>query len=140
MSFVTMIEHVFVPVLVPLGFDRSDPSLSGRAYIARFSSRSHSVTISYEPGDDYFFVRVSSSPRPTLAELDDPTVTTSLNEINGRYMPTISAEERARGASLLEIPTDDPIDRRMLKAALELALVLPKHLEDTLDAATDLSG
>jgi len=105
------------------------PSISGRFYCVDFNSAHHQVSISYEPGDNAFFVMVGDSRNGKFADIDDRTKTPRLADLNSRYIITVTSEERAENEAAFEsVVVNDKEERLLLKAAKELRLVLPKYL------------
>ncbi len=125
-EFVQAIRREVLPVLEPLGF-RLETSVSGRMYSAEFVTPTHVVSISYEPGDDYFLVLVFTVIDGKRSDIDDVARTPRLNNLNQRYLgPEGAAKLRL---ALGERESPDPLLRKIRKAAAELAVVLPRHLE-----------
>jgi hypothetical protein len=105
------------------------PSISGRFYCVDFNSARHQVSVSYEPGDNAFFVMVGESQNGKFVNIDDTTKTPRLADLNGRYMATVTNDERAENEAVFEsVLFNDKEERLLLKAAKELRLVLPKYL------------
>ena len=128
-DFLRITNEAFAPFLEKLGFAMDDPSISGRYYRASFISHSHSVSISYEPGDEAFFVIVFSRKNGELSDIDDRMESPRLADLNSRYMAAITNEERVENEAVFEsIKVNDKEERVLLKAAKELRLVLPRHL------------
>lgn len=128
-GFLRIANEAFAPFLSQLGFEMEKPTLSGRYYQASFIGCGHSVIVTYEPGDEALFVIVPSCRNGQFSNIDDRGKTPRLADLNDRYMPTITKEERAENARLFEhIVANDKEERQLLKAALELCLVLPKYL------------
>jgi hypothetical protein len=107
------------------------PSISGRLYRSSFTGPAHSVCVSFEPGDDVFFVLVFSRQHGELSDIDDRLKTPRLSDLNSRYMSKVGSEERAANESAFQsVVARDEEERVLLKAAKELRLVLPKYLAD----------
>lgn len=128
-DFLRIVKEAFEPFLNEIGFSADPPSISGRFYRARFSSPSHVVSVSFEPGDNAFFVLVFHREDGQLSDIDDRSKTPRLADLNARYMHRVSKEERLANESFFRsvVPKDDE-ERYLLKCAKELRLVLPKHL------------
>ena len=94
-DYLRLSTDAFVPFLSELGFRMDAPSISGRFYRVSFTSVRHQVSLSYEPGDDAFFVVVFSREGGQLSDYDDRTKTPRLSDLNKRYMHLVSASERA---------------------------------------------
>jgi hypothetical protein len=130
-DFLTIVNHAIGPFLKELGFWLETPSISGRFYRVSFSSQNHAVWISFEPGEDAFFVTVFCRENGRLSDIDDPVKTLRLAELNSRYMNRVKPEERAATEKALQslVPKDEE-ERVLLKLAKELRVVLPKYLTD----------
>lgn len=128
-DFLRIANEAFAPFLKELGFSMEAPSISGRFYRAIFTSPTHSVSVSFEPGDEAFFVLVFSREGGELSDMDDRMKTPRLSDLNNRYMKTVGSEERtANDAAFKAVVALDDEERVLFKAAKELRLVLPKHL------------
>jgi hypothetical protein len=127
--FLRMAKEAFVPFLKELGFVMDEPSISGRFYCVDFNSARHQVSVSYEPGDNAFFVMVGESRNGQFVDIDDTAKTQRLTDLNNRYMATVSNDERAENEAVFEsVAAHDGQERLLLKAAKELRLVLRKYL------------
>lgn len=132
-NFLRIVNEVFAPFLKELGFSMGAPSISGRLYRASFSGPKNSVSVSFEPGDNAFFVLVFSRENGELSNMDDRLKTPRLSDLNSRYMNMVSSEERAANESAFQsVVARDGEERVLLKSAKELRLVLPKYLGDQL--------
>jgi hypothetical protein len=130
-DFLRITDEAFGPFLKGLGFVIEEPSISGRFYRVGFTSPAHTVSVSYEPGDDALFVMVFSREKGELSEIDDRTKTPRLSDLNSRYMGTVTNEERTENEAIFEsVVANDQEERLLLKAAKELRLVLPKYLNE----------
>jgi hypothetical protein len=129
-EFFRIADEAFAPFLAELGLSMDSPSISGRLYCVSFSSGTHSVQISYEPGDDEApRILVFTKEQGHLSEIDDSIKTPRLADLNSRYMREIDIDERtANDAVVASIHVNDHQERLLLKAAKELRLVLPKYL------------
>jgi hypothetical protein len=128
-DFLRITSEAFSPFLRALGFAVDEPSISGRYYRVSFTSSSHGISISYEPGDEALFVIVFSRKNGELSDIDDRITTPRLSDLNSRYMEAITNEERVDNEAIFEsIKVNDKEERILLKAAKELRLVLPKYL------------
>ncbi len=131
-NFLRISSEAFNPFLSELGFQPDTPSVSGRHYRAAFSSPTHTVSVSFEPGDDVFQVLVFSRVLGRPSAIDDPRTTPRLSDLNARYMSMVSDAERTRRKSSLEhVTANDDDERTLLKLAAELSLVLPHYLSDS---------
>ena len=128
-GFLQIIKTAFVPFLKDLGFLMSETSISGRFYRASFLGRSHSIWVSFEPGDSILFVIVFGREDGKLSDIDDPMKTPRLADLNRRYMASVTNEQRAENEIVFEtIFAHDKDERLLLKSAKELRLVLPRYL------------
>jgi hypothetical protein len=128
-DFVRLVNTAFSPFLRELGFSPDPFAISGRFYRASFTGPLHSVSVSFEPGDNAFFVLVFTREGRRLSDIDDRLKTPRLSDLNRRYMNTVTDEERAANEDAfagLE-PADDE-EAALIRYAKELRLVLPKYL------------
>ena len=129
--FLRLLNEAFAPFLTGLGFSMDTPSISGRLYRASFTGPKHSVSVSFEPGDEAFYVLVFSREHGELSDMDDRLKTARLSDLNSRYMNAVSREERAvNEATFKSVVARDEEERALLKSAKELRLVLPKYLDN----------
>jgi hypothetical protein len=128
-DFLRVCKAAFAPFLKELGFSMDSPLISGRFYRVSFTGAAHAVSVSYEPGDEALFVMVFGRERGELTDIDDRLKTPHLADLNARYMPTITSEDRAANEAVFaSVEVRDKEELAVLKAAKELRLVLPKHL------------
>jgi hypothetical protein len=128
-DFLRIVNEAFAPWLKELGFSMDTPSISGRLYRASFAGQKHSVSVSFEPGDDAFFILVFSRENGQLSSWDDRLKTPRLSDLNSRYMNTVSSEERvANEDAFKSIAARDEAEKFLLKSAKEIRLVLPRYL------------
>ena len=138
-DFLRVIRDAFVPFLTALGFSMDEPSISGRLYRASFSSASHTVSVSFEPGDNNFFLLIFTRENDVLSEMDNRSKTPRLSDLNSRYMQSVNAAERvANEAAFGSISIRDSDEAILLKSAKELRLVLPKYLDDQANSGSGL--
>ena len=72
---------------------------------------------------------VLSRKNGELSDIDDRAETPRLADLNDRYMQTVTSEDRAANDEFFaSVAVSDDEELRVLKAAKELRLVLPKHL------------
>lgn len=87
------------------------------------------LSVSFEPGDNYFSIVLLNSKERGLAAMDDRQKSPRLSDLNTRYMGQITlAEREANEVFFACIVVKDPFERQFLKFAKDLRLVLPKHL------------
>ena len=128
-DFLRIVNEAFTPFLIGLGFSMDAPSISGRLYRASFSGPKHSVSVSFEPGDEALFVLVFSREHGELSDMDDRLKTPRLSDLNSRYMNAVNSEERAANETAFKsVVARDEEEKVLLKSAKELRLVLPKYL------------
>jgi hypothetical protein len=126
-DFTEAVSRHLIPVLAPMGF-RSSIHVSGRLYAAEFSTPTHVVSISFEPGDDYWLVVVFTVNDGVQSEIDDPKTTPRLADLNAKYLTT---EDGLRLKALRQTPLgDNHIARKMQRIAAELAVVLPRYMAE----------
>src|SRR4030095_346801 len=120
-GFSRVIEDAFVPFLGRLGFLLDSRHVSGRLYEVTFSGSQHVVSISYEPGDDTFFVMIFTRNAGQLSAIDDRLKTPRLTDLNKRYMHLITTEERKKSEMEFKgVLAQDDGERQLLKFAKEL--------------------
>jgi hypothetical protein len=95
LGFFRLIDEAFAPFLTHLGLSMNSPRISGRFYAATFSNETHSVDISFEPGDKRFLVLVFSKKNGKSSDIDDRVKTLRLADLNNRYMQELTREERS---------------------------------------------
>ena len=131
-DFMRITRQAFKPFLRQLGFRMSRPAISGNHYLAKFKTRRNAIWVSYEPFDDYLSVHLFTRRFARLSDIDDPVRSPGLHDLNERYMPAVSREERECNDRFFEgIATDDKAAHQLLKAAKELRLVLPRYLQSS---------
>ena len=132
-DFLRIASEAFAPTLKGLGFSMDTPSITGRLYRVSFTGPKHSVSVSFEPGDEAFFVLVFSREHGELSDMDDRLKTPRLSDLNSRYMNTVSREERAANEAVFKsVMARDEEEKLLVKSAKELRLVLPKYLANQL--------
>lgn len=129
-NFLRIVENAFLPFLKDFGFSMDAPSISGRCYRASFSNPTSVISVSFEPGDDAFFVKIFSRlDNNSLSDYDDEIKSPRLADLNTRYMHLVTSDERlANNAVFGSIQAIGREEARFLKYAKELRLVLPKYL------------
>jgi len=131
-DFIRIAGEAFAPFLKGLGFAMGTPSISGRHHWISFTSNTHVVDVSYEPGEpgDALFVQVSTREKGKLSAFDDASKTLRLADLNSRFMQFVGDEERtANEAVFRSVVAHDKMERLLLKFAKELRLVLPRYLQ-----------
>lgn len=129
-DFLRVVKEAFSPFLQALGFEEDVPSISGRFYRASFSSTHNVISISFEPGDSALFIMVFSRENGELSDIDDRSRTPRLVDLNTRYLHLITNDELLNAdAKFASIRVNDKDELFLLKAAKELSLVIPKHLQ-----------
>ena len=115
-----------------LGFVMNRQSISGRFYSVRFTSLTHAISISYEPGDNTLTAVVFNYLNGTWSDIDDLTKTPRIADLNRRFMSTVTSEQYAANQAFFKsvIPKDSE-EKLLLKIAQELRLVLPKYMRAT---------
>jgi hypothetical protein len=124
-EFVSAATRFLLPLLAPMGFSMAT-TVSGRLYSAEFISPTHVVSISFEPGDDYWLVLIFTVKNGVRSDIDDRIATPRLADLNAKFLA------RDDGAALEMIrqrdPAIDPAERKIQRISAELALVLPRYL------------
>jgi hypothetical protein len=133
LCFFRIVDAAFAPFLSELGFEVEAPSLTGRMYRARFVSKTHSIDLSFEPGEGVLFVMVLTKECGKLSDIDDRAKTPRLSDLNSRFMHEIDGDERSTNENFFRsIAVQGNDERKLLKAAKELRLVLPRYLRRSL--------
>jgi len=128
-DFSRIITEAFTPFLRELRFLPRPVKISGRAYQAEFVGEKYTVSISFEPGDDYFLAMVIENGFNDPESIDNREKTPRLSDLNTRYMRLIDATEReANEAYFAHVAVRHSFERHLLKIAKELRLVLPHYL------------
>jgi hypothetical protein len=128
-DFSRIIDQAFTPFLKELGFVAQPKAISGRAYIVEFVGKAWTLSVSFEPGDDYFSVMLLNNEMRGLAAMDDRQKTPRLSDLNNRYMALVTQLDREENEAIFSgITVRDSLERQLLKFAKDLRLVLPKHL------------
>jgi hypothetical protein len=128
-DFIRIIDQAFTPFLKELGFVTQPKAISGRAYMVEFVGDLWTLSVSFEPGDNYFSVILLNNKMRGLAAMDDPQKSPRLSALNTRYMGKVApAEREANEAFFASIVVTDSFEKQLLKVAKDLRLVLPKHL------------
>ena len=97
--------------------------------MVEFIGKSWTLSVSFEPGDNYFSIVLLNNKERGLAAMDDRQKSPRLSDLNARYMGQITlAEREANEAFFASIVVTDSFERQLLKVAKDLRLVLPKHL------------
>jgi len=128
-EFCRIIDQAFMPFLSELGFVAKPKSISGRAYIADFAGAAWTLSVSFEPGDDYFAIILLNNDLDGLAAFDDREKSPRLSDLNARYMGQVTPAERDENEIFFShVSATHPHEKQLLKFAKELRLVIPKHL------------
>jgi len=128
-DFSRIIDQGFVPFLREFGFVAQPKSLSGRAYMVEFIGELWTLSVSFEPGDNYFSVMLLNNKRRGLAAMDDRQISPRLSDLNARYMSQITPAEREENEVFFgNILVTHPLEKQLLRFAKDLRLVLPKHI------------
>lgn len=129
-GFCRIIDQAFMPFLSEMGFVAKPKSISGRAYIADFIGSAWTLSVSFEPGDDYFAIMLLNNELRGLAAVDNREKSPRLSDLNARYMGQVTPAEHEENETFFAgVKTTDQHERQLLKFAKELRLVLPKHLK-----------
>jgi hypothetical protein len=100
---------------------------SGRFYLAEYRSSRHVVSLSFEPGDGHFDIRVFSVTHGLRSDPDDPERTPTLADLNARYRGALAAAQHEA-----EVHRDRPPDeRQLLRVMRELRMVMPLYLAES---------
>ena len=129
-SFRRLIEEAFNPFLKKLGFHSQPLQINGRFCEAEFKGKNFTLSVSFEPGDDYFTTMLIQNNNSSLAAIDDSQKTPHLSDLNRMYMGEVTQQEReGNEAYFSSIKAEDSNELELLKCAKELRLVLPRHLK-----------
>lgn len=126
-TFLEVVRRLISPALEPLGFVLHT-SVSGRLYSAEFVSPAYVASISFEPGDDCLLVAVFTVTNGVRSDLDDRERTPRLSDLNRRFLSPSELEELHRSPTMDYV--DNPSARKLVKAARELAVVLPRYVSE----------
>jgi hypothetical protein len=130
-TFVAIVEGAFVAPLAHLGFSLQELELHGRFDLATFVREDYAIHVSYEPGDEAVFIIVFRRKNGVLSDIDNPSETVRLSDLNERYMRFITPQERANcDAAFRSVQVTGRAEQLMVKGAKELSLVLPRYLAD----------
>jgi hypothetical protein len=128
--FQSLVKQAFNPFLIELGFKPQKPHLSGRYHRVNFIGDSHTLIISFEPGDAYLTAMLVKNDDYDLSSIDDPKKTPRMSDLNRIHMGKITPSERANNESFFStIKVKDQNEQALLKLAKNLRLVLPRYLK-----------
>lgn len=128
-DFSRLVYDAFVPFLLDLGFSIQPIQVSGRYYRASFTNEAFTLLVTFEPGDNQIVIMLVSNGEDDLKSIDDSRKTPRLSDLNAKYMNEVSPESRLRSKERFgSILANDADERRLLKCAEELSLVLPLHM------------
>jgi hypothetical protein len=128
-GFSRITEAAFVPFMKALGFSMRSIEISGRQYSVDFVGAQHTVTVAYEPVDDVLTVYVFTRTSGGLSNIDDRVETPRLSDLTRRFMGAVTRDERSANDSYFrDVAPADAVEQRLLKAAKELRLTLPRYL------------
>ena len=94
-------------------------------YSAEFTSATHVVSVSYEPGDDFLLVVIFTVKDGIRSNIDDRVATPRLSDLNARFLHASDADELNRRLSEGAL---GPEERRIQRIRAELSIVLPRYL------------
>lgn len=130
-GFVRIANEASAPFLKGLGFTMGTQSITGREYSAQFLSDTHTVVISYEPGDNFLVTFVARREDWNIPYMDDPLKVPRMGDLNRLYMHRVTKEEHiANKAVFKSVQTEDEQEKLLLKTAMDLRVVLPLYLGD----------
>jgi hypothetical protein len=113
-GFCRMIDQAFWPFLSELGFFAKPKSISGRAYIADFIGPAWTLSVSFEPGDDFFAVILLNNELKGLAAVDNREKSPRLSDLNARYMGEVTpAERQENDVFFSDVIATDPHERQL---------------------------
>lgn len=129
-NFRRLTEEAFNPFLKELGFQPQPLQINGRFCEAEFKGTDFTLSVSFEPGDDYFTTMLIQNNDCSLAAIDDSVKTPRLSDLNRMYMSAVSQQEREDNEAFFSsIKVEGSNELDFLKIAKELRLVLPRHLQ-----------
>ena len=103
--------------------------LSGRYYRVTFVGDLHTLLITFEPGDEQLIVMLLRNGDSDLKAIDDPAKTPRLSNLVARYLPAVTAQERAENETFFsQVKPRDSAEKSLLESAKDLRLVLPLHI------------
>lgn len=127
-KYIEVVKLFFSFLVTEHGFKLSKETENGNTfYDVEYSDAGRVVSISYENVEDYLQVIVFKLENGKLPDYDDKTHTLHLNELNKRVLSGIDNNEIEKNSELFDkFDTKDELERKLLKSAKELRLVL-KH-------------
>ncbi len=127
-KYIEIVKLFFSFLIIEFGFRLSKETENGNAfYDVEYSDIGRVVSISYENIEDYLQVIVFKLKNGKLPDYDDKTHTLHLNELNKRVLSKIDKNEiKKNNEEFDKFDANDEIERKLLKSAKELKLVL-KH-------------
>lgn len=128
-SFGSLIDSAFCPFLSELGFTFQSAHLSGRYYRATFVESRYTLIVTFEPGDEEVIVMLLTNGDDSLKAIDDSAKTPRLGDLNARYMSETTVRARTENDVYFgQFERTDQAEKKLLKCAKDLRLVLPLHL------------
>ena len=126
-QFIDTVILYFNDFLAQYGFTFVEGKYSGRLYDVQFESVKYSLSISYEPGDDYLLVVLFTLKEGKLSDFDDRTQTFRLGDLNAKFMPLISSDEiNENNVYFSRYVATTPLEKQLLKSAKDLRLCMKK--------------
>jgi len=130
--FCQIIHNVFEPFLNKMGIPLIELTVNGRFYIAEFNIlSSHTLSITYEPGDWYMDIGICGTRTGDLSIIDDPIKSPSLSDLNARFYGSFTKDEIIQNTIYFQkFKGDNEDEKKLIKAAQDLRLILPKYLKE----------
>lgn len=127
--FKRLINEAFVLFLKDLGFVSQPIHVSGRYFRASFIGKEQTLIVSLKPAEDNKTVLLVTIGDDDLSAIDDRSKTPRLSDLNSRYMSdVVPYEQMSNDAFFSGIEALCAHERKLVKSAKELRLVLPKYL------------
>jgi hypothetical protein len=131
-SFSKAVDLIFSRFLSDLGFNEIEKTISGNFYSVRHSSSQYEISISFEPDTENVLIVLYSLVKDDISDIDNHLISPRLSDLNLRYMHLVTDAQRAENDDYFkELNSHDPIEKRLIKSAKELRLVLPKYFSNS---------
>lgn len=127
-KYIDIVKLFFSFLITEYGFKLLKETENGNAfYDVEYSDAEKNISISYENIEDYLQVIVFKLKNGKLPDYDDKTRTLHLNELNKKVLSGINKKEiEENNVEFNKFDTDDELERKLLKSAKELRLVLKR--------------
>jgi len=126
--YIKIVKLFFAFLITEFGFKQTKETENGNAfYDVEYWDAKIAVSVSYENIEDYLQVLILKLKNGKLPDYDDKTHTLRLQELNRIVLSKIDKKEIEENNALFnKFESKDDLERRLLKSAKELRLIL-KH-------------